>query len=563
MRRAGGAGRWQQSRQRHGGSVQTVTIVLAIALAVTLSGFLVTLLPVRIPLPLIHVALGLVLSLIPGFSVTLEPELFFVLFIPPLLFLDGWRIPKHAFFRDLRLILPLAVGLVFFTVLGVGLLIGWLLPVIPLAAAFALAAILSPTDPVAVTAIAERTNIPARLMNILEGEALLNDASGLVSFRFAVAAAMTGGFSLAAASTSFLITALGGILVGAGVCWGIGLINNWLSSQAGEEPGTEILVSLLIPFLAYLAAEKLGVSGILSAAAAGITMQYTERFAHVLAITRLQRNVVWNNLQIALNGAIFVLLGEQLPLVLNGTALLDGSHGAGGLPRLLFYAIVITLALSALRFIWVWTSLKLPLFNPHSSRRPASTLRIILLAAFAGVKGEITMAGILTLPLLLPDGSPFPARNLLIGLAMAVIVLSLIMASIALPWLARGATPGMTGPGTLSEAEARSAAAEAAIRRIEQLRHDANSGRSAIWTDPAEVSRIESGYRRRLKLGRASGQELEAIDAVTAAAHWLRIEALHAERDELQRLRLAQRIDDDLYRQLIREVDLREESERA
>lgn len=192
-----------------------ISTILFLLLAVVVSAPLARL--VRLPLPLVQIALGAVIALSAIPTVDLKPSIFFLLFLPPLLFLDGWRIPKDDLFRDGAVILELALGLVVFTVVGVGLLIHWLIPAMPLAVAFALAAVLSPTDPIAVSAIASRTPIPKRLMHILEGESLLNDASGLVCMRFAVAAAVTGAFSLQEAVGSFLWVAFGGLAIGAGV----------------------------------------------------------------------------------------------------------------------------------------------------------------------------------------------------------------------------------------------------------------------------------------------------------------------------------------------------------
>src|SRR5215217_4830401 len=201
--------------------MESVAVVLAMLLAVIGSGYLVRLLPFAVPLPLVQIALGAVIAGVLKRGVALDPEIFFLLFLPPLLFLDGWRIPKVGLFRDKGTILELALGLVVFTVLGAGFLIHWLVPTMPLPVAFALAAIVSPTDPVAVGSIASRAPIPKRLMHILEGESLLNDASGLVCFRFAVAAVMTGTFSLATASLTFLWVAVAGLAIGVAVTLGV------------------------------------------------------------------------------------------------------------------------------------------------------------------------------------------------------------------------------------------------------------------------------------------------------------------------------------------------------
>ena len=334
--------------------MHVVTLVLVFLLAVVVSGFIVRLLPLKLPLPLVQIALGACLSWI-GYDVEFDPHLFLLLFIPPLLFLDGWRIPKGAFFRDWKPILALAIGLVVFTVVGIGWFIYWLVPAVPLAVAFALAAILSPTDPVAVGAMTANSPLPPRLMHILEGESLLNDATGLVCFSFAVAAAMSGHFSLAEASMSFLLVAGGGLFAGVAVTWIIGRLNRILVQRTGEDPGIQILISLLIPFAAYLVAEHVHVSGILAAAVAGIAMHYGELSGRPLASTRMQRSAVWDTVQTALNGIIFVLLGDQLPRMLRQLPQAAAASGSGNdISHLVGYVVVITLALGMLRFAWVW-----------------------------------------------------------------------------------------------------------------------------------------------------------------------------------------------------------------
>jgi Na+/H+ antiporter len=252
--------------------VETIAVALFLLLAVVVSGAFARMSPVPLPLPLVQIALGSIIASVANLGVALKPDIFFLLFLPPLLFLDGWRIPKQGLLRDKGTILELAFGLVVFTVVGVGFFINWMIPEMPVAIAFALAAVVSPTDPIAVSAIAARVPIPKRLMHILEGESLLNDASGLVCMRFAVAAALTGTFSLVDAFGTFLWVAIGGIALGVGVTWIITAAKNWVSRHFGEETASQILISLLIPFGAYLLAEHLHCSGILAAVAAGVTM---------------------------------------------------------------------------------------------------------------------------------------------------------------------------------------------------------------------------------------------------------------------------------------------------
>lgn len=534
--------------------MHTVTIILILLLAVVASAFVARLLPIKVPLPLVQIATGIVLSYGFGISVPLDPEFFFLFFIPPLLFLDGWRIPKSAFFRDARPIVTLAIGLVLFTVVGMGYFIHWMIPAIPLAAAFALAAILSPTDPVAVSAIASQSPIPSRLMHILEGESLLNDASGLVCFRFAVAAVITGSFSLLDASLEFLQAAGGGLLVGIAVAWLIGILNRWLVAAVGEDPGTQILISLLVPFAAYLGAEHIGSSGILAAAAAGITMHYADLVGRRLAATRMQRRAVWDTIQMALNGVIFVILGAQLRATVEGLPGIAIEMGLGTAWWLAFYVLAITVVLAVLRFLWVWGSLKFTVFkgkrnNGEEIIKPP--FKLLLVTAFAGVRGAITLAGILTLPFLLPNGAEFPARDLLIFLAKGVILLSLLTASIALPLLTSDLEFSPEPVVGAAEGQARAAAAEAAIRRIEQLTQTMSA--NDAYSEAA--ARITELYQRRLDYGN-EGDEAARFQAQAEAERSLRLEAIRAERDELFQMWLNDKLDDSVHQRLLRELDL-------
>lgn len=546
--------------------MQIVSLVLMLLLAVVVSCFASRLLPLKVPSPLLQMAIGAGFWYA-GFEVDFHPHLFLLLFIPPLLFLDGWRIPKGALFRDWRPILALAIGLVVFTVVGIGFFVHWLIPAVPLAVAFALAAILSPTDPVAVGAMTAASPLPSRLMHILEGESLLNDATGLVCFSFAVTAALTGQFSLAGASLSFALVAGGGAVVGIAVTWVIGSLNRRLVRRTGEEPATQILISLLMPFAAYLVAEHLHLSGILSAAVAGIAMHYAELAGRPSAATRMQRSAVWDTVQATLNGIIFVLLGQQLPHHLARLPEAAAATGAGNALHLLGYLVAITAALLALRFLWVWISMHLTVLR--AARRGVTRIkpptRLLVVTAAAGVRGAMTLAGIMTLPLVLPSGAPFPARDVVIFIAMGVIVLSLLLASVALPLLTRDlhGLPGMGRDGDaarrVNEASARVAAAEAALRRIDQaLAEPAENPAAGIARTEAALHLFES-YRRRIDYGDAH-EDINAARALAAAERQLRLHALSAERDELYRLRMDRGIDDDLHQLLLREIDLLEAS---
>src|SRR5690606_30615117 len=348
------------------------------------------------------------------------------------------------------------------------------------------------------------------------------------------------------------------------VTWIIGKLNHLLIQRAGEDTGIQILVSLLIPFAAYLAAEHIHVSGILAAVVAGIAMHYGELSGRPLASTRMQRNVVWDTVQTALNGIIFVLLGEQLPRMLRRLPEAASASGNGNdVWHLLGYVVVITLALGALRFAWVWLAVRVTVFSA-SLRGEAAVVpqnRLLAIIATAGVRGAITLAGVLTLPLLMPDGTPFPARDAAIFLAMGVILLSLVIASIGLPVLTRGLTDVLPEPERKdTEANARVAASEAALRRIDALLAEPLDDPRAVAARAEAAMVLRDVYQRHLDYGDLSGETAEDMERVAEAERRLRLGALDADRDELYKLRRAFAIDDVIHRKLVREIDLMEAS---
>jgi CPA1 family monovalent cation:H+ antiporter len=543
--------------------METVELVLAMLLAVIASGYLGRMLPFAVPLPLIQIALGAVLEGVFQHGVQMDPDIFFLLFLPPLLFVDGWRIPKIGLFRDKATILELALGLVIFTVVGAGWLLHWLVPAMPLAVAFALAAIVAPTDPVAVSSITERVPMPARLTHIIEGESLLNDASGLVCFRFAVTAALTGHFSLARASLTFLWVALAGIAAGVAVTWAITRVHGIMQRRFGEADGIPVLINILTPFGAYLAAEALGASGILAAVAAGITMSYMELLGGATPGTRIRRNVIWDTLQTALNGIMFVLLGEQLPDIARG-AMHVGGGDAADLWWLARTALVFSLGLVLLRFAWVWVSLQLTLLNRRRLGQQVfkPRMRLILTASVAGVRGALTMAGIFTLPLAMPDGSPFPARHLAIFLASSVIVVSLVLASIALPALLRNLEVPEEEDGTPCSADEvrheATLAAVAALKKAQRELDDHPPGEAeAREVRGRAIAHILRLYQHRLPTTDDGDDKPAARDARQVERE-MRLLALGAERDTVLRLARRMRVSDEEARRLLRNIDLLE-----
>ncbi|EKT53011.1 Na+/H+ antiporter [Providencia burhodogranariea] len=539
--------------------MSVVTLVLVFLLAVIVSVFISRLLKDIIPLPIIQIALGAGLSVL-GFTVEFEPHLFLFLFIPPLLFLDGWRIPKEALFQELKPIMSLAIGLVVVTVIGMGFFIHWLIPAISLAVAFALAAILSPTDPVSVSAMTVNSPLPSRMAHILEGESLLNDATGLVCFSFAVTAALTGTFSLASAAGEFVFVAVGGIVIGLLVAWVIGWLNQFLVKRTGEEPAIQIMISLLMPFSAYLVAEHLHVSGILAAVVAGIAMHYEKIAGRMQAATRMQSKAVWDTVQTALNGMIFILLGEQLPSMWNNMPQVAEAAGASHPWMLFVYVIVITVSLAVLRFSWVWISMTLTVFHKRRRGKDADVLHIRMMAimATAGVRGAITLAGILTLPLLMPDNTLFPNRDLAIFLAMGVILCSLLIASIALPVLTKGLVQDL--PYDNDEIRARMALNEAAMAHLRELMNHPSENMDEIAMRTEVGAQLLEIYGRRLDNTDETESDIYDLHRMIDMERAMSRSALQVKRDALYQMRKGKNINERVYHRLRDELDLKEET---
>lgn len=537
--------------------MEVVSIALFLLLAVVVSGAIARMLPFTLPAPLVQIALGSVIGLSTSYRVELDPELFLFLFLPPLLFLDGWRIPKDELLKDASTVVELALGLVLLTVVGMGLFIDWMIPAMPLAVCFALAAVVSPTDPIAVSAIAARVPIPKRMMHILEGESLLNDASGLVCLRFAVAAALTGTFSVGEAALNFLWVALGGLAIGVLVTLAATRAKAWVTRRWGEDTGSQILVSLLIPFGSYLMAEHVHASGILAAVAAGVTMTFAEISRQALAVTRMRRNSVWDTIQFALNGIIFVLLGEQLPGILGNARETVAMTGHSSPLWLGIYVLAIVAGLGLLRFGWVWVSLRLTILRKGEAGALRSPdWRVVACTSVAGVRGAITLAGVLTLPLTLSDGTPFPARDLAIFLATGVIIVSLLLATFVLPVLLNGLTMPREASLAAQEDAARIAAAQAAIRAIERRQHILAEEHDDPDTYSTAGTRVMDLYRERIE--GLSEDRTDLTREQDRLVNEFRLIGVKAERQKLAELARAREVGSETIRRLTRELDLSE-----
>lgn len=536
--------------------MESALFCLILLFLTVLSGVVTRFIP-KLPLPLLQITLGCVIAfLLPNIHVKLNPELFMLLFIPPLLFNDSWHFPKREFLLYTRPIVTLSIGLVFFTVAGVGYLVHWLVPVVPLPAAFALAAALSPTDAVALRSITKGVRIPERIMHILQGEALLNDASGLVSFKLAVAAMLTGIFSLKSAVLSLILVGFGGMAVGAILTYAFISILGKLTHNSTHETTTENLLLLLLPFTVYLAAEKLGFSGILAAVSAGFTIDRAGFLDRTLATMRIEGHFVWGVLDITLNGIIFILLGLYLPKSI--TFLDDTGYS---LSECIGIAVAITVTLILLRTLWIY--LTLPFEALISKRNRTSwhfpSIQIISTVSLGGVRGAIALAAILSLPHYLHDGSPYPARHLLIILVIGVVLCSLLISSIILPFITPSLKKLINKPSQDEEKEAVVALTFAAIEAIKNKMKslcEEVSEKEKVLCQQVAHKLMETFNQLIISNHGTESEKLESISALTFERQ-LRLAALEGAHQELRTLRKQRKINNTTMMKITARLDLR------
>lgn len=497
--------------------------VLVLLVLIGLSNILNRFVPF-IPVPLIQIVLGVAIALLPaGVHLPLNPELFFVLFIAPLLYNDGKRTPRHELWNLRAPILLLALGLVFVTVVVAGYAIHWLIPTIPLPAAFALAAILSPTDAVAVGAMAGRVHLPKSIHRLLEGEALMNDASGLVAFKFAIAATVTGVFSLAQASFSFILIAIGGLLIGALLSFLLIRLGVWIRRLGMEDVTIHMLLQILTPFVIYLVSEEVGVSGILAVVAGGIIHAIErDRTESVQLKMQVVSASTWSVILFILNGLVFVILGVQIPDVLS-TIFENVSFDN---LQVLGYVGLISVLLLVLRFVWIYLFWK---GNENSGEALSSgkpRLKEITIITLSGVRGAVTLAGAFSIPYVLQDGSPFPERDLIIFLAAGVILFTLIAASVFLPILAKNEEKAEEGTPQTTERKAQDIMLNAAIRAVKSEMNDQNKAAAlAVVSDLSKYIRQAAGEL-------TAGKRKDIIKQETA----INLIATRAERKEIENM---------------------------
>ncbi len=496
----------------------------------------------RVPYPILLVLGGLVLGFVPGMpELQLPPDLVLVGVLPPLLY-------GAAFFtslRDLRAnkrpVGLLAVGLVLLTMIAVAVVAHSIVPELPWAAAFVLGAVVSPTDPIAATAIMRRLGVPRRIAAVVEGESLVNDGTALVAYRFAVAAAVTGTFSLWEAGLSFAVNVAGGIAVGIAVAWLVRQVRLRL-----DFPAAEVTISLLTGYFAYIPAELLGVSAVIAAVTAGIYLGW-----HTPELTtpevRLLGQSTWEMVTFMLNALLFTLIGLQLPTILDE---LDAYTTLD----LLWWGGAVTLTVILARWAWVYPASWLPWWLSRRVREagPVPSARHLALISWSGMRGGVSLAAALAVPLTLDGGELFPARSLILFLTFCVIFGTLVVQGLTLPVVIRAL--GVCDDGeeeAREEARARIHASERALARLDELEREG-------WVREDTAGRIRGsyGFRRDRFSARFDVGDDGAIEARSLAYQRLRRELLDAERNALVELLRSGEISDEVMRKVARDLDL-------
>ncbi|KRK89998.1 cation:proton antiporter [Lentilactobacillus sunkii] len=501
-----------------------------------------------VPVSLIQVVLGLGAALIMHVSIPLETDWFLLLFIAPLLFNDGRRFPKQELWKLRGPILANAIVLVFLTTILGGLMFHLIIPTMPFSVSFALAAILSPTDPVAVQSISKRAKLPEGILHIVSGESLINDASGLIAFKYAIAATVTGVFSIKAATLDFIYISIMGFISGLVIMALILLIENWLYRQGINDVIFSTVLQVTTPFVVYLVTEEFfHASGVIAVVAAGIIFHFygtaPDRSQPEL---KLVSEKTWDIIIYTLNGIVFLILGIELPLATTNVIQNNqiNTFGALGISLLAWFILL------AIRVIWIYAYQAVSSIRSRKLKylktKQMPTFKAALLAGLSGVRGAVTMAGVLSIPMVVEDGSPFPSRSLALFVAAGVIIISLVVATITLPLISEDKAPLLTransgddpdeidgtpandeGTTYISEDEARVYIMKLAVQRIEEERRPNNQKEAfdLILDYQFLIRRLE------LKL-----QDKKDMDSIISDELALRRVALRGERAAVQKL---------------------------
>ena len=516
---------------------QLEIVILLLAVVLTLTTLAQKLV---IPYPILLVIGGLLLAMVPGLpTVTVSPDLVFLVFLPPILWAAAYFTSWREFRQNLRPISMLAVGLVLVTTAAVAAVARWVLPGIGWAEAIALGAIVSPPDAVSATAIGKRLRIPQRVVTVLEGESLINDATALVLYRAAVVAAVGGSFSFGEAAGQFVFSAVIGIAIGVMV----GTVARWALCMTTDS-FTEIAITLLSPYIAWVLGESVHASAVLACVAGGIHLR-RHFSAAVSPLTRLQARAVWDLLIFVLNGFIFILIGLQL-------GALRGAIPPGGFGSLLLAAVVVSVTAIVVRLVWVPVAAIIPRAVSASlrARDPLPPWQGLFLVAWTGMRGIVTLAAALALPLVTASGHPFPFRSEIILISFVVILATLVVQGLSLPPIIRALRLPEEEGLEQEERAAREHATTVALTRLDELAQE-------NWATAEQVERVRLYYGRQLEqLANQGVTQTDGVGEPEDIVQRLRFETMTAERVALIAMRNDGRISDEVLHQLERELDV-------
>lgn len=520
-----------------------IIIVLLLILSLLLSNIIGHYLPF-IPMALVQIGFGILIAvLFPTFNIHLESEWFLLLFVAPLLYNDGRNFPREDLWNMRGSILSNAIVLVIITTLAGGWFIHWLIPSIPYAASFALAAILSPTDPVAVNGIAKRVQIPERILSVVRGESLINDASGLVAFKFAVAAAVSGYFSLQSAVLTFAYTFVIGAVLGLVLSVILTQIRFWLRHSGIRDSVFHTLFQLVTPFVIYLVAEDIfHASGVIAVVIGGIAHALmNEKTETILAEEQLLTENSWSISLFVLNGLVFLLLGLNIPDSMKNS--ISDRHSNSWI--LAFDAIIIAFVILGIRFVWshFFNSLQYKLKN--NDTKP--TLKTSLISSLVGVRGAVTMAGILSLPYVIDDGDAFPERTTIIFLASAAILVTLLLATIFLPILTDKDEGVVLADGQYSFNRAKMQVLLKSLQSLQSTINDENRRITYELIDDLQQMFRQLQLEANAEQSQKQKQELSKI----------RERAIQVERKYVTQLYKTHQLDEDMYTALTKTIEER------
>jgi CPA1 family monovalent cation:H+ antiporter len=495
-----------------------------------------------VPYPILFTLGGLVLGFMPGVpNVELNPDLVLVIVLPPLLYSAAFFSSLRDLRANLRPISMLSIVLVLATTFTVAAIAHAVIDGLSWKAAVVLGAIVSPTDPIAATTIARRLGAPRRVVTIVEGEALINDATALIVYRFAVAAIVTGAFSLGHATAEFGGSVAGGIAIGLAVGWVVAQVRRRL-----DDPPVEITLSIMTAYFAYLPAVALHASGVVAAVTTGIYLGWQAPRVVTSPSTRLQSQAVWEILVFVLNALLFILLGLQFQHILDA---LQGYSAA----TLIGYGALVGAAVIVVRILWVFPLAYVPrwLFRSIRERDPYPPWQLPMMVSLMGLRGAVSLAAALAIPLETDAGAPFPARELIIFLTFCVILATLVIQGLSLPAVIRLLAVDDDGSAQREENKARIHAAKAAVARIDELA-------SEDWVRDTTADRMRALYDYRMRRFRARFDDGDdgALEEQSIGYQRLRRAALDAERGAVVDLRNRGMINDEVMMRVIRDLDL-------